>query len=162
MRLLDRGFVHLYLPEAVAVHMKPPSPEFNLPITLRNFRHFAYLAAKLMTPVDALLVLASLLLHTVVGALREDRRTIQGVPHVLAGFVAGLRRRAPARPVVSHTYRQNWRYFAWPWRFMRSPTERWRAVRHRERIEEQRLRRQLPFFAGRPDLYPVGRASLKL
>jgi GT2 family glycosyltransferase len=162
MRLLDRGYAHLYLPDVVAVHMKKPDARFNLAISMRNFRHWSYVAAKLMTLPDAVKVLSSLLLHVVLGTLAVDRRTIRGLPQVITGFGLGLRRRSPVRAVVSRTYREDCRFFAWPWAFLRTPGERWRSYRHGEDPEQQRQRRQTPYFTNRRAMYPVGRGSLKL
>lgn len=164
MRLLDRGYVHLHLPDVEAVHMKEPDDpkKFKLPNVLNNFRHWAYVAGKLMRPADALMTVSSLALQVVIDTFADDRRTIRGLPPVVAGFVAGLRHREPVRPVVSRTYRRNFRNFDWPWRYWRSPSERWRSWRHGEDAEEQRLRRQAPYFEGRQALYPEERASLKL
>jgi GT2 family glycosyltransferase len=164
MRLLDRGYAHLYLPEAVAVHMKEPDDpkKFKLPNVLNNFRHWAYVAGKLMRPADALMALSSLALQIVIDTFSDDRRTIKGLPPVFRGFVTGLRHREAVRPVVSRTYRRNFRNFDWPWRYWRSPSERWRSWRGGEDAEEQRLRRQAPYFEERQALYPVERASLKL
>jgi len=164
MRLLDRGYIHLHLPDVEAVHMKEPSDpkEFKLPNVLNNFRHWAYVAGKLMRPADALLALSSLAMQTIIDTFADDRRTIRGLPPAIAGFIAGLRNREPVRPVVSRTYRRNFRTFDWPWYTWRSPSERWRSWRGGEDAEQQRLRRQVPYFHARRDLYPERRASLKL
>lgn len=162
MRLLDRGYSHLYLPGVIAVHMKDPGPVGGVPKARRNFRHWSYTAAKTMTPLDAVAVVSSLLLRVFLGTLAEDRRMIQGVWDVAAGCWVGLKNRAPVRPVVSRTYRQHCWFFSWPWRFLRSPGERWVASRRGEDPEQQRQRRQTLYFAPRRRLYPDGRASLRL
>jgi GT2 family glycosyltransferase len=162
IRLLDRGHTHLYLPSVVAVHMKEPGPSGGLEKTRRNYRHWSYAAAKLLTPRDAITVLTSLLVRVVLDSLTDDSRTIRAVWDVAAGSVIGLKHRAPVRPVVSHTYREDCWLFASPWRFMRSPRERWQVYRHREGSETQREARRALYFAARSALYPAGRASLKL
>jgi len=162
MRLVDRGYKHLYLPDATAVHMKEPDTSFSVPKTIHNYRHWSYIAGKLMTPADAVMALASLVACVVLDTFGNDRRMIVGLPQVITGFAAGLKNRDATRPIVSRTYRQNVRSFAWPWHFVRSPRERWRSYRHGEDPEEQRQRRQLPYFTSRSAFYPVGRASLEL
>jgi GT2 family glycosyltransferase len=161
-RILDRGGPHLYLPDVVAVHMKAPGPTGGLTKTRRNFRHWSYAAAKLLRPVDALTVLTNLSLRVVLDALTDDRRTIRAIWDVIAGSVTGLRNRAPVRPIVSRTYRDQCWFFASPWRFVRSPRERWRAHRHGEDPDSQREARRMLYFAARSSVYPAGRASLKL
>jgi GT2 family glycosyltransferase len=164
MRLLNAGFVHLFLPDVVAVHMKEPDdPTVFKPRNLRNnFRHWGYVAGKLMRPSDAALAVTSLTLQALIEALARDRRVIKGFLPVMAGFADGLRNRQPVRPVVSSTYRKNFRNFDWPWRYWRSPGERWRASRSAESAQTQRERRQAPYFDQRRVFYPEERASLKL
>jgi GT2 family glycosyltransferase len=164
MRLLDRGYVHLHLPDVEAVHMKEPDDPtiFKLRNLRNNFRHWGYVAGKLMRPSDALLTVASLLLQAAVEAVARDRRTIKGFVPAISGFVAGLRNRQPVRPVVSSTYRKNFRDFDWSWRYWRSPVERVRALAGGDSADEQRRRPQSAYFEDRPNLYPQGRASLRL
>jgi GT2 family glycosyltransferase len=164
MRLLNEGFVHLFLPEVVAVHMKEPDdPTVFKPLNLRNnFRHWGYVAGKLMRPTDAVLTVTSLVLQTLIEAVARDRRMSMAFAPVIGGFAQGLRNRQPLRPVVSTTYRTNFRNFDWPWRYWRSAGERWRAWRTGESAEAQRQCRQAPYFDDRPRFYPEGRASLKL
>jgi hypothetical protein len=64
--------------------------------------------------------------------------------------------------VVSRTYRRNFPTFGWPWRYWRSPAERWRAWRRAESVEVQRDRTHTLYFDERREFYPVGRASLRL
>ena len=166
MRLLDKGFVHLYLPDAVAVHMKEPNPVWTLRSRRYNFRHWGYVAGKLMRPYDAVLAATSLALWTIMEAVARERMTIKGLMPIVAGFVAGLRNRDPVRAVVSSTYRRNFSTFDWRWRYLRSPAERWRAWRAAESVDGQRQpQRQRPrvaYFDERREFYPEDRASLRL
>jgi len=163
MRLLDLGLRHLYLPDVTAVHCKDRIVSFELRRYLTNARHHAYIAAKLMTPLDAAAAVGSIALHACVDAIREDRRASAGVTQALAGCVAGLRCRQPVRTVVSRTYRENFAPFAPPWRFMRSPGERVKArVLGRIDASAQRQHRREHFFATRTRFYPQARASLQL
>ena len=167
MRLLDKGFVHLHMPDVVAVHMKEPivdpvrSPD-RVARVRYNYRHWGYVAGKLMRPRDAVLTVTSLAIQTVVEAVARDRTTPKGFVPLLAGFVAGVRNRAPVRPVVSSTYWRNFPTFVWPWRYWRSPAERWRTRRGAESVDVQRSRTYTAYFDERREFYPEGRASLRL
>jgi GT2 family glycosyltransferase len=162
MRLLDGGFGHLFLPDVRAVHMKEPILEFEPQRYRVNARHHAYVAGKLMRPVDALVIVRNLLVNAVIDAAVEDRSTLATIPLVIRGFLEGLRRRQPAREVVSAVYRENFRPFAGSWRFLRGPTERWRSLCGEASAEQQRTLRQERYFAERPRFHPHGRASLRL
>jgi GT2 family glycosyltransferase len=164
MRLLDAGFSHLYLPDVVAVHMKEPDdPTVFKPKNLRNnYRHWGYVAGKLMRPLDAVKAVSALALSTAVEAVARDRRTIKGFVPAWVGFAEGLRNRHPVRPVVSSAYRKNFRNFDWPWRYWRNPRERWEATRAGVSADTQRAGRQSPYFDDREQFYPESRASLKL
>jgi GT2 family glycosyltransferase len=164
MRLLDKGFTHVYLPDAVAVHMKEPNLARGRQARCvrYNCRHWAYTAAKLMRPYDAVRVAASLAFWTVVETVAHDRTTITGFVPIFAGFAAGLRNRDPVRPEVSRTYRRNFHSFDWPWRYWRSPAERWRAWRGVEDADVQRRHHFAEYFGERRAFYPEGRASLRL
>lgn len=163
MRLLNKGFLHLYLPNVVAVHMKkPPEDPVRRALGVRyNCRHWGYVAGKLMRPYDAVLTATSLGSWALAEAAR-DRTILKGFLLVFAGLAAGVRNRDPVRPVVSSTYRRNFRSFGWPWRYWRSPAERWRAWRGAESVEVQRARPHAAYFADRRAFYPEGRASLRL
>lgn len=162
MRLLDRGFRHLFLPEVRAVHMKQPTPGFvRYPYRVSS-RHYAYIAGKLMRPRDSLAALASRVIHTIVDIKAEEPFAIRALPDVIVGFLDGLRHRQPVRSVVSATYRKSFGSLSPPWRFMRSPKERWRALRREESPDAQRARRQTLYFDQRRRFYPGGRASLRL
>ena len=163
MRLLDKGFAHLHLPDVVAVHMKEPAVPVWDPNRLRhNCRNWGYVAGKLMRPRDAVLTLASVALWTVVEAVARDRTRLAGFLPLFAGFAAGVRNRDPVRPVVSSTYRRNFRSFDWPWRYWRSPAARLRARRGEESVDAQRRNPYEVYFADRRAFYPEGRASLRL
>jgi GT2 family glycosyltransferase len=164
MRLLDRGYTHLYLPDVAAVHMKEPveNPAWEARGVRHNCRHWGYVAGKLMRPRDAVLVASSLALWTVVEAVARDRTTLHGFLPVFGGFAAGMRNRDPVRPVVSSTYRRNFHTFGWPWRYWRSPADRWRAWRGVESVDMQRDRPRAAYFDERRRFYPEGRASLRL
>ncbi len=162
MRLLDGGFSHLFLPEVRAVHMKEPIVEFELQRYRVNARHHAYVAAKLMRRSDALAVVVTLVVNSLLDAAFEDRAALGAIPQVGRGVRDGLRRRRPVRDVVSLAYRQNFRPFAGTWRFLRTPGERRRARRGQASAEQQRARRQEDYFALRPRFHPPGRAALRL
>jgi GT2 family glycosyltransferase len=164
MRLLDRGFTHLHMPDVAAVHMKEPlvNPVREERGVRNNCRHWGYVAGKLMRPYDAVLTAVSLALWTLVEAVGRDRTILKGFVPVFAGFAAGVRNRDPVRPVVSSTYRRNFHSFGWPWRYMRSPAERWRAWRGAASAEEQRDRPHAAYFEERRRFYPADRASLRL
>lgn len=159
MRLLDRGFRHLLAPEISAVHMKEAIVEFEPRRYRVNARHHAYIAAKLMRGSDALAVLANIVQNALVDTIAEQRSAIVGVPEAFAGFATGLRHRQAVRPAVSSAYRHNFRPFAGPWRFMRSPSER---IAARRGADGQRQARHERYFAERDRFYPDGRASLEL
>jgi GT2 family glycosyltransferase len=162
MRLLDHGFRHLFLPEVRAVHMKEPTTKFQLQRHRLQSRHAAYIAGKLMRPRDTLAAVANLVAQAVIDVKAEHPSAIRAVPEVIAGLAEGLRHRQPVRPVVSSAYRQNFGSLTVPWSFMRSPRDRWHALRGMESADAQRARRQAPFFEERRRFYPEGRASLQL
>ena len=125
MRFFDRGFRHLHLPEVTAVHMKTPTPLHKwMAYGYRiNLKHFAYIAGKLLRPRDAVAVFAAIVATTVRDAYRDDRSAVKALPHVVRGFVLGLRRREPVRPEVSRMYRHNMHSFASPLAFSRKPAQ---------------------------------------
>ena len=162
MRLLDRGFRHLFLPEIVAVHMKERIVGWEPRRYRTNARHHAYVAGKLMHTVDAVAVVGNLLVNALITTVAENRTAIATLPLTIEGFVEGRRHRAPVRPIVSRAYRDNFRPFAASWRFVRTPLERWRAGGDAAAAHEQRERRQERYYAARPRFHPAGRASLSL
>jgi glycosyltransferase involved in cell wall biosynthesis len=167
MRLLDRGFRHLHLPEVVAEHMKAPplNVEYD-DIDLRpyriNARHFGYIAGKLLAPRDAAAALGALLAQDVRDALREHRGLITAVPHTVRGFVNGLRHRDPLRNrELSRLYQRDFETFAGPWRKSRPLGELLRALpreiatgRFHFDKRPEGVGRYDDFFAEREDLYP--------
>jgi GT2 family glycosyltransferase len=162
MRLLDEGFRHLFLPEVRAVHMKEPSPGYRRHRNRVNNRHFAYVAGKLMQPRHALATVGGRVMHTVVDAVAEEPMAIRALPGVFAGFAEGLRNRRPVRPVVSATYWQNFPSLNAPWRFMRTPKDRWRARVGKESVDAQRREQWGRYFEERRRFYPEERATLEL
>jgi GT2 family glycosyltransferase len=162
MRLLDRGYRHLYVREVESVHMKGPSVGFNERATRINYRHWAYIAAKLLQPADALLALWNLFVHIMFQAYSEDRRALRAVRDVPLGFARGLRSREPVRPNVSRVYRRHVRKFLSPLPLLRSPLERLRSGDDPERIEAARLARIERWYERRPEYYPRTTASLAL
>ena len=156
MRLLDRGFRHLLLPEVVAIHQKPlpDDDEFPLQFNSTNQKHWAYAAGKLMQPGDAVVVLGRLLLRTAIDARSKDRRLFAVLPQIVAGFVQGLRVRRPLRPAVSTLYRTVCADFASPFSVMRTPVQRLRdrdpEAMQRAR-DERRTRRHERFARYYPE-----------
>lgn len=127
LRFYDRGFRHLHLPEVAAQHMKP-APEPGEWIEERgyriNARHWAYIAAKLLAPRDALEALVALLARAARDGIRTDGVALRALPDTLAGFRHGLRRRQPLRNHhISRFYRRNFETFASPWWLSRTPAE---------------------------------------
>ena len=165
IRLLDRGMRHLYLPDVVAHHMKgPTNPDksFHLRAAKTNGRHWAYLAAKALRPQHAFGALLSHLWSTLYVAVFEDVRSLQAVPDILAGYVTGLRNRAPVRPEVSRAYREHCRELANPLKWARPPTGFVRSLTRPEREDDEREDAIEAFFDRRPRYYPTSRAVLEL
>ncbi|MDQ6836466.1 MAG: glycosyltransferase, partial [Actinomycetota bacterium] len=124
LRFFDRGFRHLHLPEVVAQHMKAPPDDSELGISERgyrlNARHWAYTAAKLLAPRDALDVLVAILGRAAIDGLRCDPVAFKAVPDAFAGLLGGLRHREPVRDrQLSRFYRRNFETFASPWWLLR-------------------------------------------
>jgi GT2 family glycosyltransferase len=126
LRLLDGGFRHLYLPEVVAVHMKAPQPQtFNEHVHVTTNGHLAYVAAKLLRPLDAARVVSRLITLTLLDAAAVSPRSLtKTLPSVLAGALRGARARSPVRAAVSAAARDNFGSYANPLRFLRGPLER--------------------------------------
>lgn len=123
LRLLDRGYCHLHLPEVVAQHMKGPGDGGDW-IDGRgyriNARHWGYVAAKLLQPRDAAETLVALLGRAMRDGVRTDRVALTAVTETVKGFAQGLRHRRPVRPELSRFYRRNFQTFASPWWLSRS------------------------------------------
>jgi GT2 family glycosyltransferase len=162
MRLLDRGFRHLHLPDVYAVHMKKRVVSFTSHQYLINARHYGYIAGKLMSPVDVAAVVVNIMQRAVVDGLREDRVAFRAVKEVLVGCWAGLRRRTPVRPEVSAAYRRNFHAFASPWPFTRSIRERLASRQDEAAVATQRSDRHARYISKRARFYPTGPASLRL
>jgi hypothetical protein len=89
-----------------------------------NARHWAYVAAKLLRPSDALAALAALVARSARNALRADPRALAGIPRTLGGFAHGLRNRRPvSNPELSRFYRDNFHSFVNPLRLARPARE---------------------------------------
>lgn len=126
LRFFDCGFRHLYLPDVVAQHMKPPPSRNGGPVDWTpyriNARHFGYIAGKLLRPRDALATLVALLARDVRDAVREDPAVLRSVTDTIRGFAHGLRRRRPVRSSeLSRAYARDFETFAAPWRLARPP-----------------------------------------
>lgn len=161
MRLLDRGFRHLYLPEVCAVHVKERIVEFEPRRYLVNARHHAYIAGKLMTRADGASVVGNIIQCAAIDTIVENRVAIAAIREALAGYAEGNRCRSPVRPSVSAAYRRNFAPFAAPWHFVRSPRERLRSGGDPATAARQRQERYQRFFVPRSAFYPHEQASLQ-
>jgi GT2 family glycosyltransferase len=172
VRLLDRGFRHLYLPDVAARHMKPPIPAGG-PVDWRSYlfnaRNFAYVAGKLFRARDALPVVVRLMTRNLLDGLALDRRALRAVPATVRGFAAGLRHRQPVRNArVSERYRRDFETFASPWTLASPPLELARRLpgglvkRRREGGRGLLSGRREAYFAARADLYPDEPAVLEI
>jgi GT2 family glycosyltransferase len=161
MRLLDAGLTHLFVPDAVAVHMKGTESmrAFNATAMEKNLRNFAYIAAARLTPPDALRALGNLLLTAVLGAVLHPRsaRTILALAD---GARTGVARRRPVGAEVSRLYRDNYIEFGSPLRFVRGVRTRWRHRGVAGAPEEEIHRRRARYATQRASLYPRGGGSL--
>jgi GT2 family glycosyltransferase len=160
LRLFDRGYRHLHLPDVIAVHMKEVNKDWSgyvrRPAYRVNARHFAYIAAKLFRPRDALEALLALVAHNVRDGLRQDREGLKALPEVVRGFAHGLRHRAPLRNArISRVYRHNFFSYASPWWLSRPFAE---IVRRKP--SPPGGRREL-YFEERARYYPDREATLE-
>lgn len=162
MRLLNRGFRHLHLPEVTSVHMKGPNVSFSERATRLNTRHFAHIAAKLMQPRDAARAVANLAVHVILEALSDDNRALRGLFEIPRGLASGLRSRAPVRPEISRVYRRNTWHFANPSEQIRTPLERLRFGRDPDRVNAARSEISARWYARRARYYPTTTAVLEL
>jgi hypothetical protein len=119
------------------------------------YRHWAYVAAKLLRPTDAARVLGRLSLAVLLDAVALGPAAARTLPEVVRGTLTGLTARRPVRRAVSAAARDNVFSFANPLRFVRRPHERL----HGGAGPEQRRRR---YFAERRRFYPRDAASLRL
>jgi GT2 family glycosyltransferase len=164
LRFFDRGFRHLHMPEVTAVHIKavvghwtdmPRQPAYRV-----NARHWAYIAAKLFHPRDAVEALIALLALTVRDGLRMDRAALGALPSVLKGFATGLRWRRPLRNrAISRTYRRNFHSFASPWWLSRPLGEM--LLSPLRRNGEPPPGRRDQYFLDRAHYYPERADTLK-
>jgi GT2 family glycosyltransferase len=161
IRLLDRGFRHLFLSEVSAVHAKPPLGTATAGIYSTHTRHLAYIATKLLRPADALLTLVNLTTKAILDMARFPARW-RALPALLNGFYAGLRSRDPVRPQISRLYRREFREFRSPWFYLGRPLALWRSSRDRDGVAGYIRSRHEDFYAAREELYPRQTASLKL
>jgi GT2 family glycosyltransferase len=161
MRLLDRGYRHLYLPEVESVHMKGPNPRFSERSTRINAKHYAYIAAKALRPLDAAGAVLNLVGHVVLEAYSLDRRALRAVPEIGRGVAMGLRHRAPVRAEVSHVYRRHTWHFSNPLVTLRTPADRLRARRGAD-VEHVRRQRSERWRDVRREYYPRRTAVLTL
>jgi len=172
LRFFDRGYRHLHLPEVTAVHMKAPGnwPHgFDLPSYRINAKHFAYIAAKLLRPRDAVQALIALLANSTRDGVRLDRNAFKALRPALAGFVHGLRQRDPvANPEVSRAFRNNFESYASPWWLTRPVGELVRSLpREVVRGDVNRARREAPpgrreqYFSERARYYPKSADTLE-
>lgn len=166
IRLLDQGWRHLYLPDVVSVHMKPPLPlgePFDSPRAFRlNYTHWAYTAGKLLAPRDAVRVLGRLLAVVALEARARSPEAARVLPGMLAAFGRGLGARQPVRPEVSALYRDNFASFGSPFEVVRRPAERLRARGDAAGVERQRRARWDRLFSARRTFYPDHAAVLEL
>jgi GT2 family glycosyltransferase len=161
LRFFDHGFRHLHMPELVAVHMKAPGEGQLAYVKSRayriNGRHFAYIAGKLFRPRDAFEALLARVAVHAREAIRVHPAALRALPHCVAGFLHGLRRRDPvSNPDVSRAYRRNFETFASPWWVSRPlreflPTNRSRDPRRR--FDE--------YFTERARYYPKASSTLE-
>jgi len=173
IRFFDHGFRHLHFPEVVAQHMKEAVKEENLPVNWRpyllNARHWGYISAKLLRPRDAVEALLALLTRYVRDGVNGNSPVLESLRATLAGFVHGLRHRAPiGNAEVSRFYRHNFETFASPWWLSRPMGEMIRALPHElsrgGRVRETRpegLGRREQYFADRAPFYPDEPAVLE-
>jgi GT2 family glycosyltransferase len=158
LRFFDSGFRHLHLPEVVAVHMKYPVGTWRDFYSSRgyriNARHFAYIAAKLLRPRDALEVLVARLAVHLRDAARIDRAALKAVSPCVRGFVHGLRNRDPVtNRELSRVFRRNFESFASPWWFSRPL---WHVI-----LRTPGPGRHADYLAERRRYYPRTAATLK-
>lgn len=174
IRLLDRGYRHLHYPKVVAQHMKkpaewkPPAETDMRPRRINNHHH-GYTVAKLLQPRDAVGALVAMVATELRDGFRLNWRCAVAAPHVVRGFVHGLRHRQPVRPEVSRCYRRNYWTFASPWWLSRSPLDVARAlpreIAGRRVVDGRRPAtpsRRDEYFASRARYYPDGPGVLEL
>ena len=162
IRFFDHGFRHLHFPEVAAQHMKEVVTDENVPVDWRpyllNARHWGYIAAKLLRPRDAVEALVALLTCYARDGVNGNSPVLGSLRAALAGFVHGLRHRAPiANAEISRFYRHNFETFASPWWLSRPMGEMIRAL-PRELSRGGRGRATRPEGLGRREQYFADRA----
>lgn len=166
LRLLDAGMSHLFMPEVVAVHMKGPRGADVLGSGRHAtiYRHWAYVAVKLLRPLDATRVLARLATAVALDTVAVAPAAARTLPELARGALAGLRVRRPVRAVVSAAARDNVVSFSNPIPFLRPPSERLRVRlgAARDGMGADPAQRVARFRAERARFYPARTASLKL
>jgi GT2 family glycosyltransferase len=172
LRFFDRGFRHLYFPDVVAQHMKPPSDPTGNPIDEHlyrtNARHWGYIAAKLLRRRDAVEALIALLAKNIRDGLRVHPVAFKAVGDTVRGFLRGLHLRQPvSNAELSRCYRRNLETFASPWWVSRPVGELIRAVPreivHGELADLDRpdVGRAQEYLAARARFYPDHPATLE-
>jgi GT2 family glycosyltransferase len=166
LRFFDRGFRHLHLPEVLAVHQKGPNKWTGGPLPeapyRRNYRHWGYIAGKLLDRRDAFEALLALLGQNVRDGRRKDRMAFKGLKETVWGFAHGLRHRQPVRPEVSHAYRHNFETFSSPWWFSRTPFEALYDLATPGGPGHANRGRREAWFAERAQYYPDRATVLEL
>jgi len=172
LRFYDRGFRHLHLPEVKAIHMKRVRADWTEYMRMPDYRinaeHWAYIAAKLLRPRDALEAVIALAAANIRDGLRQERSAFAALPKTLAGAAAGLRRRQPVQNrELSRVYRHNFHSFASPWWMSRPPAEFVRSAgRALVRSTDGRNNGDRPpgrrerYFAERARYYPERSSTL--
>jgi len=166
LRFFDRGFRHLHLPDVHAVHQKGPNKWTGGPLPeapyRRNYRHWGYIAGKLLHRRDALEALLALLGQNIRDGRRKDSMAFKGLQETLRGFARGLRHRQAVRPEVSRAYRHNFETFSSPWWFSRTPFEVLYDLATPGGSGHANRGRREAWFAERSRFYPDRAAVLEL
>jgi len=162
IRFFDRGFRHLHFPAVAAQHMKVTIKDPTVPVNwstyVINARNWGYIAAKLLRRRDAAEAFVALVTRYVRDGFNGDPPVLKALQDTCAGFVHGLRHRAPvANPEVSRFYRHNFETFASPWWLSRPLLEVIRAL-PRELSRGGRVRESRPEGLGRREQYYADRA----
>lgn len=145
LRFFDRGFLHLHLPEVVAVHMKTPARDAVAGISPSAYRmiyrNFGYTAAKLLRGRDALVAALNLALRILFDARSHGPVVLRALLSLASGIADGGRAREPVRASVSRVYRRNM------WHFVNPLSQ---------------VGRGDGWYAERPRYYPAGQGELRL
>jgi GT2 family glycosyltransferase len=157
-RVLQEGFRHLFLPEVVATHLKRPSRPTGFVERSHelNYRHWAYIAGKLLRPAHAARVLGRLVITVLIDGVALSPRALGTLPKVLAGFADGLRARRPLRPELSVLYRDAFASFANPLHRVRGPVERLATRAGRQKGDGAAAARVRRRFERHAEVFPAG------